>query len=106
PRGKRVFHPFMPHCNPVTDANNAESKRHATGSSNSFTHLFRELAQVGMAGHDGIVRIGNTAKRERHLPLGHPQRSQKRTVWRPFVPFLDPVTSQIRHYMMITLHDS
>jgi hypothetical protein len=75
----------MSHCDAVADPDYPEFERNPPSRRNAFVHFLRKLPQMSVAGDNGIVRIGNSNKREIHFPVSHPERTQERSIWRPLI---------------------
>jgi len=56
---QRIPHALVTHGNAVTDADDAEFKGHATGSSDALADFFGQLPEVNVSRYDGIEGVCN-----------------------------------------------
>jgi hypothetical protein len=63
PAGKRIFHPFMAHCDTVADRDGREFHGSTSRHGNAFFGRFRDAVQVHMPRYDLVLRIDDADDR-------------------------------------------
>ena len=92
-RGEGVFHPVVPHRDPIIDADRIEQKRHAPRRPDALLDVVSDLLQMDVPGNDVDVAVADRDERLVPVPLADARRPQEAPVGGAGVAFLDGVGS-------------